>query len=339
MHTSFISRMFPLLSFLFCPLMLSLDGGGDAGGGGGGGGDAGAGGGQGGGDAGAAAAAAAAVAAGGQAGPLLDAQGNFTKGWAKQLGAPETLEAKFTSPKALVGSYANLEKMIAAKGIIKPGADATPEQVDAYYAALGRPAKPEEYALAKPEKITIDGKEVAVPAELWNKDDAAAAQTLFHKIGLTKEQAAALTQFDVARGLKGMGAIEAASQKAQDDGIAALKGEWKGEYDTNLKAAKDAAAKVGLTPEVLNVNPAIANSPIFIKAMAAVAKMVLEAPAAGLRGGGAGAGGSPAAEIAAIYADKNHAWHPANANKDPGAHKAAVARMAELYRLKNGEAA
>src|SRR5438067_1142236 len=55
------------------------------------------------------------------AGPLLGADGKFLPGWAKQLGGSEALEAKFTDPKALVGSYQSLEKLISAKGIIPPG--------------------------------------------------------------------------------------------------------------------------------------------------------------------------------------------------------------------------
>lgn len=333
---NFISRLFPLLSFLFCPLMLSLEGPGDGGGGGGGGG-----GGAppaGGAPAGGELPAGGAPAGGGVDLSFLDKP--LPAGWAKAAGFPEAWESKFTTLKPALGSYAGAEKLIGAKGIIKPAAGASPQEMDTYYNALGRPAKPEEYGLAKPDKITVDGKEVEVPAELWDKDAATAAQALFHQIGLTKEQAQALTMFDMQRGLKGHGAVTAAAQQAHDTAVAALKTEWKGaEYDTNLKVAKDAAAKIGLTPEILNANPAIANNPVFIRAMHAMGKMVLEQPAPGLRPGGANGGKDPASEIAAIMADKNHPWQAHNANKDRAAHDAAVKHMAMLYRLKNGEAA
>lgn len=356
MNQSILFRLFPLLSHLFCPLMLCLDGG-DAGAGGGSGagagagaaaGDAGAGSGsgagQGTGDAGKAAGGAgngqgAGAAAAGQSGPILDAQGLFTKGWAKALGAPDSLEAKFTDPKALVGSYVNLEKLISAKGIIKPGANATPAEISAYHQALGAPATPAEYGLAKPDTIKVDGKDVPIPAELWNKDDAATASTLFHQLGLTKEQAQALTQFDLQRGLRDKSSFAAMVQKIHDDGVAALKADWKGTaYDQNVKLANDAAAKLGLTPDVLKANPDLANNPLFIRALAKAGEMVLEKPAAGLRGQGSSSL-NPAAEIQAIMNDPAHPWHPHNANKNPAAHQAAVKHMTDLFKMKNPESA
>lgn len=231
-----------------------------------------------------------------------------------------------------------MEKLIQAKGIIKPGANATQPELDAYYLALGRPATAAEYALTKPEKMTLDGKEVVVPKELWEAETASKASELFHKIGLTKEQAAALTNFDLERGLRAQGTVAGmiAAQKTKCE--TALKEAWGADYAVQHALAEKAAAAAGLTPEILAANPHLSNDPVYIKAMAKVGAMIIESPAAGARGG-SHSSVNPAAEIAAIMNDPNHAWQPGNAKKNPAAHKAAVEHMAGLYRLKNGEAA
>lgn len=320
--------------FLLPILGLYLDDG--AGGGGGG---AGAGAAGGGGDAGGAGGAAG--AGGGAAGAgtpaqmsvLIGPDGKFVKGWSGALGVPDTLEAKFTDPKALAGSYVNLEKMINAKGIIPPGPNATAEEKSAFFKALGRPDKPEDYGITMPAKIG----DKAFPKELWNADQAAGFAKWAHEKGFNKEQVAALVEFDAARGLSTFEAGQAAQTKAKTDGIAALKTEWGADYDKNLALATKAAEQAGGADLM---NHPLANDPVFIKAMAKVGAMIVEDSAAGARGT-QHTNTNPAAEIAAIMADKKHAWQPdfAKHGHSAQAHQAAVEQMAKLYRLKNGEAA
>lgn len=267
-------------------------------------------------------------------GPLIGADGKFGPGFAK---AYPSLAGKFTEPGALVGSYVNLEKMISAKGIIKPGPAATPAELDAYYTQLGRPATAKDYGLAKPEKMSIDGKDVAVPNELWEAETASKASELFHKLGLTKEQASALTAFDLERGLRAKGSVDGMLTQSREQCIAELKTQWPGaNYERNINAARDAATKAGLPPELLNANPHIANDPNFIKAFFKVSQMITEGPSSGVRQGG-DVTRNPVAEIAAIMADKTHAWHAENAAANPKAHTDAVKHMRYLYQLKHGE--
>lgn len=268
-------------------------------------------------------------------GPLIGADGKFVTGWSKLVGGTDALEQKFTDPKALVGSYLSLEKMISAKGIIPPGPNATAEEKSAFFKALGRPDKPEDYGLKMPEKIG----DKAFPKELWNAEQAAGFAKVAHGLGLTAQQTQALVEFDAARGLSAHEGSAAAQQQAQATAQQALKDEWKGEYAANLALAKKAAIEVG--GDELLADP-LANSPAFIKAMAAVGKLISEDGAAGARGTQRGQGAaSPAAEIQAIMNDAKHPWQ---ANyKDHGhskaAHEAAVAAMQRLYQQKNGEVA
>jgi hypothetical protein len=273
--------------------------------------------------------------------------GKFKPGWTKAYGAPETLESKFTEPKALIGSYASLERMIAAKGVIKPGADATPEQRDAYFNALGRPAKPEDYAITMPEKVG----DKPFPKELWNGKLAEGAAKVFHAAGLTKEQADAVTALHneitlgakadldamIAKGdvtaLKAHPLFTTIAAKEAEAGGVALRTEWGAQFDTNLALAKKAAEQAG-GAELL-AHP-LANDPMFIKAMAKVGAMIVEKPVAGARGT-QGTQMDPATEIASIMGDLKHAYHAnfkANGYSQQQ-HDAAVQHMKSLYERKN----
>ncbi len=259
-------------------------------------------------------------------GPIIGPDGNFIKGWSKQLEAPETLEAKFTSPKALAKSYGDLEKLISAKGIIKPGPNATPEEKASFFKELGRPEKPEDYGIKMPDKVG----DQPYPKEFWNPKLAEGAAKVFHAAGLTKEQADMVTALhnEITMGAKSDFESKMAQQRTEN--MAALKAAWPGaEYDTNLALAKKAAEQAG-GAELL-AHP-LANDPMFIKAMAKVGAMIVEQPAAGARGT-SHAGVDPKAEIQAIMNDKNHPWQPNNAKLNPKAHDDAVKHMARLYQL------
>jgi hypothetical protein len=323
-------------SFFFVPIALAVDA--PAGGGGGDGGTPAGGAPSGGapapsgGTAAPAGGAPAAPAGGAPAvsGPILGQDGKFVPGWSKVLGGTDALEAKFTDPKALVGSYLSLEKMISSKGIIKPGPNATPEEKAAYFNALGRPEKPEGYAIKMPEKIG----DKPFPKELWSDAQAADFAKYAHERGMLPEHVNAVVEYDAQRAVRAKQEQADAESKAQSDAITALKAEWGTNYDTNLKLAQEAAKQAG-GDELLG--HALANDPVFIKAMAKVGKMIVETPAAAARGT-SHAATNPDAQIKAIMADKNHPWHAHNANKDPKAHKDAVLEMQRLYKLKHGEA-
>lgn len=257
--------------------------------------------------------------------------GKFKPGWTKAFGAPETLETKFTEPKALVGSYASLEKMISAKGVINPGKDATPEQKAAYYDALGRPAKPEEYGIKMPEKVG----DKPYPKEFWNPALADGAAKVFHAAGLTKEQAEAVTNLHNEITMKAAGDAQAFQAKMLADGTAALKAEWGAQYAENLALAEKGAAAAGLTAATLAAKPYLSNDPDYIKSMAAFGKAIAEQPAAGARGSQSNAQ-NPASEIAAIMGDLKHAYHAnfkANGHSQQQ-HDTAVQHMKALYEMK-----
>lgn len=98
---------------------------------------------------------------------MLDAQGFFSENWKDSL--PEDLrnEPCLDNVKnfaTLTKSYVSSQKMIGKNKIALPGENATQEELDAFYSALGRPAKAEEYKhdnVKLPPGIVLDDAAVA----------------------------------------------------------------------------------------------------------------------------------------------------------------------------------
>lgn len=98
---------------------------------------------------------------------LVDAQGFFGENWKNSL--PEDLrsEACLDNVKnfaTLAKSYVNSQKMIGKNKIALPGENASQEEIDAFYSAIGRPAKAEEYKhdnVKLPPGIILDDSAVA----------------------------------------------------------------------------------------------------------------------------------------------------------------------------------
>jgi len=141
----------------------------------------------------------------------------------------------------------DLRKQVSS-AIIKPGKDASDDQVVAYQKAMGIPGKPEEYefpAMPEGEELTDD---IKISREAW------AAR--FHALEVPTATATALIAAVNEDSVKLVAAaVEAdkAFAKSQED---ALHAEWKGEdYDKNKtlanRAFSDLANRTGLKLEDL----------------------------------------------------------------------------------------
>lgn len=264
--------------------------------------------------------------------------GKFKPGWAKNFGGTDALEAKFTEPKALIGAYSSLEKLISAKGIIPPGPNATPQERDAFFKALGRPDKAEDYGVSKaPEKLG----DKPFPKELWDQARSDGFAKVAHAAGLTAAQAKAVADFDMTTGLDRFGKFNEIALKAKTDAEGALKAEHGDKYPEFLAQAERGAAHLGLTKDMVANDPALANNPNFIRMAAKVAEMVGEKSAAGARGTQAGNQPDPSTKIAEIMGDPKHAWQPGYKahGHSKAQHDDAVQEMKRLFEQKVGTAA
>lgn len=226
--------------------------------------------------------------------------GSFKPDWHKAAGVSENLAKKFTRPEALARSYETLEKQISAKGVIVPGPNATAQERDAYYTALGRPAKAEEYGFTKPATIKVGDKELAVPDVAWDANRAKAWQQKLFDMGVPKDQATRIMSAALEESVTGLSSIQESQQQHLATSKAALQKEWGADYDKNMGAAMRAAEQFGGAD--LRNHPALGNDPILIKALAKIGAATAERPGTGTREQG-GSNAMSAAE-ARIAADK-----------------------------------
>ena len=95
---------------------------------------------------------------------------------------------KYGSLNEAMKGLINQSKVIGKKGIIKPGENATPEEMGAYFDSLGRPAEATGY-----EYAPIEGAPDVDP------DAMSSFQEFAHSKGLSQEQYQAAIEFDLQR--------------------------------------------------------------------------------------------------------------------------------------------
>ncbi len=235
------------------------------------------------------------------------------RGWAKDwLEKPHTPEATAELFKKLDGA----EALIGKKTLI-PGADAKPEDVEAFYGKL-RPAKPEDYEFKLGEK----------PDEGFTKELRAAA----HAAGLDKRQ--------MAKFIEGLTPGFAARQKAVADAQAAQNAEFEAlvekahgkENEVVLKRVE--AAITEFTPEAYK--PFVAeldNKSLAVLSGVLNAVLVKYVPEADLAGMGKGApSGDGAVTPEALREEaKKLMASPAYTDFRLADHKKTVDRVNEIY--------
>ena len=130
-------------------------------------------------------------------------------------------------PAEMAVGYRHLEKLVGGEKVPLPKGDTDTEGWDRVYKALGRPAKPEDY-------------------QLPDLESAAA----YHKLGLTARQATGLSawQDTLKAAQEQRQKDEAAAQRAQQ--LAAVRKEWGGEFEENVRLGKRAVREFALEGSV-----------------------------------------------------------------------------------------
>ena len=195
-------------------------------------------------------------------------------GWIS--GLPDNFKADptFTQFKT-VGEFAKSHVETAAKAkelegklataIFKPDDKATPEQREAYLTALGRPAKPTEYAFPKTEGIERDPKFVE-----W-------AQNTFHKIGLSKEMGEQVAAHYDAFALEMANANKVVVEKAKTEAETKLKAELGANYPAAVELTKRFLTKHAKPEEMAFLDESgMGNHPAMIRMVVAFAKLTGE---------------------------------------------------------------
>ena len=103
---------------------------------------------------------------------------------------------------------------------------------DAYYKAIGRPEKPEEYEIQVPDGVTADPKFVGD------------FKKLSYESGLSKEQVGKVAGWYLQQQVESAAALERAKTERLEKSIGELKKEWGAEYDAKLDKANQAVARM-----------------------------------------------------------------------------------------------
>lgn len=174
------------------------------------------------------------------------------------------------SVEDLVKSHKNAQSFVGADKMVVPKADAKPEEWEAVYNRLGRPASADKYVLEN--KVELP-KGMTENADL--KKGMAAS---FHKAGLNQKQVDML--YADYNGLVGGifagrdEAVQADMSKRQEE----LKKEWKGaEFNENVDKARIAIVHFGGDDFLkLMDDTGLGNEPLMLRFCANVAKAMSE---------------------------------------------------------------
>lgn len=236
-----------------------------------------------------------------------------------KAGLPEDLRTavdKYATPADLAKGYREAEKLIGKKGVILPGENATPEEMQAFHAALGVPPAPEGYELKAPEGI---------PEGAWSDDLAKAFAAEAHKLGLTPAQARGLAEWQTKLSADAM-----ARQGMEPDGRTweeALRADWGASYDANIATAVRAMKEFGDQEIQTRLGDRIGDA-AMVRMFYNIGLKVAEDAPAGLGGGGTPSGAETIqAQINALMQDpKGPYWNTRHPD-----HKATVQQVSGLY--------
>lgn len=161
---------------------------------------------------------------------------------ADELTLGYTQNKGWKDPTEVVRSYQNLEKLLGAdragNTVVLPKADASPEELSAFYNKLGRPADAKDYKLGLPEG--------ADPAF----SNAAAAK--FHELGLSAKQAEELSGWYNQFGQQTQQQMEAQRAEQFQQQNAELRTGWGLKYDENVLVARNTVNALGLDSKTID---------------------------------------------------------------------------------------
>jgi len=187
----------------------------------------------------------------------------------------------------------NLNTTVGKKGVIIPGEKAAPEEVNAFRAALGVPAKPEEY-----EFVDID--ELKGAKRIPETD--AAVKKLMHDVGIPKEAAKKL-QMGFEKMMYGEHLKVLEANKALDAQFDAVTAKLFGERKDLAIANAKKLLQENNTPEVLAMVDKLDNNALTV-ITAALNGIVNKYIKEDAFRGGAGGGGTDEASYEALSAQQ-----------------------------------
>ena len=261
--------------------------------------------------------------------PIKDTQG----AWVDALPEDMREEAQtFITNKSIedfpgvMKSVLGAQKLSGADKVVGPGEAATEEELNNFYAALGRPDNADGYGVKAPDEMPE-----GFP---YSEDLAKAFAGEAHKLGLTPTQANGIFNWYNGNQVDAFTGLQKDNAEAKQNAELALRKEFGKAYDDKIANAKTLIRKYA-DDDIFKAleESGFGNDPNVIKLIARIAQEFSEDR---LKGEGTGVFGhmSPEeaqAEIQKLNAEKE--FSDAYMNKKNAGHAGAVARMESLYKL------
>ena len=215
----------------------------------------------------------------------------------------------------LTKGYVEAQKTIGKKGVIIPADDASEDEVNAFHAAMGRPATSKEYKFDKP--TLPDGM------EFDEKMDAGFREFAF-KNGFSQKKAAAASDWYNKTLIDAFNGNTKAIQDNQVEQKRLLTKKWGKDAEANFAAATNAFKKYVPDPVKQEAFGKLGDNPILLETFLQISKGMKEDTE---EHGGDNTNKDLIAEIKKIKLDVNH---PFNKENDAG-HAQAVKDMDTMY--------
>lgn len=151
-------------------------------------------------------------------------------------GLDESLRAhpsltKFEDVPSLAKSYISAQELIGKKGVIKPGNDASDDEMSAFYNELGRPESVEGYEL---DSIEIP----ELLRETWDGDLVGQVVSEMHKAGASREVVHAAIRSMAAGQERKLGEFADSVEGRRKSVDATLKKKWGAAFDSKKDIAQ-----------------------------------------------------------------------------------------------------
>jgi hypothetical protein len=209
-------------------------------------------------------------------------------------------------------------------GMVKlPGEGAKQDEMDRFFAKLGRPESPDKYDIKRGE----------LPEGLdWDDALEGAFRAQAHQLGLNNKQAQAIVDLWTEQRKAAFQSLAEQVETSRVEAEKALKAEWGHAYDQKAQLAVKGLEYLGGEELADLVQSELGNNPKVMKAFAKLGESLMES---GIITGDAGenSGDSERArqEITEIRSKLTHDKNPDNPNLPLSARKANAAHMADLF--------
>lgn len=163
--------------------------------------------------------------------PLVDKDGKFAANWRDNL--PEELRAEkaldgVTDLANLAKQWVDTKKMVGANKVALPGEKSSEEEWNAFYKAIGRPEKPDDYQVDIPDDFK----------DLYTDERMKATRDLFFQLGGTQQQFERFMKFDMEMANKLIEQQDALDRQAEAEARRSaeekLRAEFGGAYDERI---------------------------------------------------------------------------------------------------------